>query len=583
LSYDNKKTILLVEDETLIALQEQALLQEYGYTVMIVNSGEKAVAIMREQNTIDIILMDIDLGKGMDGTEAAGLILKDKDIPIVFLSSHIESAIVKKTETISSYGYIIKNSNITILDASIKMAFRLFESESKYHAIIMQSRDGIVITNESGDIITWNKSLEIITGLQETDVIGQPLWQVQWELTPEKLRTQQRLEAMKRFLHDSLELNIDFQKRIAGTIFTINGLLIDVETSNFIVTTESGRLFGAIFRDVTEQKVIENRLKLSEEKYRNYIENATEAVFATDKTGHYIEVNTAASTITGYSRDELLHMSISDFLVDEPNENELNCIRDFLITGSTKSEKRFKHKDGSSRWWAVEAIRINENESLALAHDITDRKKQEQELQDNLAEKELILREVHHRIKNNMNTMKSLVFLQRNMLTDNKAIEALSDVENRFTSMSVLYDKLYQTSSFSDLSMNSYFPSLIVEVIDTFPNCKNISTVIDIDDCVLNAKLLQTLGIIVNEVITNIMKYAFGNAEQGEITVIAKQNGNHILFSIHDNGRGIPNNIGFSNSPGFGLVLISQLIQQIDGSIKIERKNGTTILFEFDK
>lgn len=124
-----KKTILLVEDETITAKVGSKDLKKCGYKVINVFTGEEAIKIFSVKNEIDLILMDIDLGKGMDGTESAVEILKENDIPVVFLSSHTEPEIVDKTEKITSYGYVVKNSGITVLDASIKMAFRLFEEK----------------------------------------------------------------------------------------------------------------------------------------------------------------------------------------------------------------------------------------------------------------------------------------------------------------------------------------------------------------------------------------------------------------------------------------------------------------------
>lgn len=124
------KTILLVEDEVLIAMAEKAQLQKYGYDVHHVSSGEKAVAAIDAATyPVDLILMDIDLGPGIDGTEAARQILNEVEIPIVFLSSHTEPEVVAKTEKITSYGYVVKNSAVTVLDASVKMAFKLFDAK----------------------------------------------------------------------------------------------------------------------------------------------------------------------------------------------------------------------------------------------------------------------------------------------------------------------------------------------------------------------------------------------------------------------------------------------------------------------
>lgn len=122
-----KKNILLVDDEAIIALNTEKLLKQTNeYEVEIAYNGEKAIEIAtKDQENIDLILMDIDLGKGIDGTQAAQEIQKIKAIPIIFLSNHTEKEIVEKTEKISSYGYIVKNSGDIVLLASIKMAFKL--------------------------------------------------------------------------------------------------------------------------------------------------------------------------------------------------------------------------------------------------------------------------------------------------------------------------------------------------------------------------------------------------------------------------------------------------------------------------
>lgn len=124
------RTILLVEDDFLTAMMERKQLEREDYTVLHAATGEKALELILGQTTVvDMVLMDIDLGAGIDGTEAAQRILEVLDIPVVFLSSHTEKEIVQKTEQITSYGYVVKSSSFTVLDASIKMAFKLFESK----------------------------------------------------------------------------------------------------------------------------------------------------------------------------------------------------------------------------------------------------------------------------------------------------------------------------------------------------------------------------------------------------------------------------------------------------------------------
>jgi CheY-like chemotaxis protein len=153
------KTLLLVEDDFSLAILESKMLKDYGYKVEHVLSGEEAIEVMNQIPEIDLILMDINLGNGLDGTETAERILSDHSVPIVFLSSHIEKELIEKTEKITSYGYVLKSSHITVLDASIKMAFKLFnahkkivESENKFKDIFENTLDCIFILEVSEDL-----------------------------------------------------------------------------------------------------------------------------------------------------------------------------------------------------------------------------------------------------------------------------------------------------------------------------------------------------------------------------------------------------------------------------------------------
>ncbi len=144
------KTILIVEDEAIIALDTAANLRKEGYSVLVASTGEGAIEIVAGNPGINLILMDINLGHGIDGTDAAVEILKLRDIPIVFLSSHTQKEMVERTENITSYGFVFKHSGTAILIASLKMAFRLHEarrqlqiSEERYHSFVRQSNEGI--------------------------------------------------------------------------------------------------------------------------------------------------------------------------------------------------------------------------------------------------------------------------------------------------------------------------------------------------------------------------------------------------------------------------------------------------------
>ena len=183
-----KKKVLLVEDEAIIAMNEKMVLERNGYSVLIAGNGDKAVRLATSDSGIDLVLMDIDLGKGMDGTEAARMILANRDLPIVFLSSHTEPEVVEKTEGITSFGYIVKNSGETVLLASIKMAFRLFDSRQRElakEAALVQSQGrllsilsaapvgiGMVVNRV---IVSVNAKLCDMTGYESDDLVGRSI------------------------------------------------------------------------------------------------------------------------------------------------------------------------------------------------------------------------------------------------------------------------------------------------------------------------------------------------------------------------------------------------------------------------
>lgn len=159
----NSTVILLVEDETVTALVEKRLLESRGYSVRHVHTGEEAVTcVLASPSHYDLILMDIDLGAGIDGTEAARQILHEINIPVVFLSAHTEPEVVEKTEKVSSYGFVVKNFSITVLDTSIKMALRLFDMEENFRgAFAAHEVSELAVKRTEEDLRVHQTELEI--------------------------------------------------------------------------------------------------------------------------------------------------------------------------------------------------------------------------------------------------------------------------------------------------------------------------------------------------------------------------------------------------------------------------------------
>jgi CheY-like chemotaxis protein len=196
-----KTKILLVEDQAIIALVESKIIEKNGFDVRTAYSGEQALDILEEDCEFSLILMDIDLGEGIDGTETAQRILAKHDLPVAFLSAHTEPEVVLKTEGITSYGYIVKNSGETVLITSIKMALRLFEAKMKEKEslrALQHSHDlmSYIIEHTRSDIAVHDRDLNYIYvsqsyldqfNVKKRDVLGKHHYEVFPDL-PEKWR-----------------------------------------------------------------------------------------------------------------------------------------------------------------------------------------------------------------------------------------------------------------------------------------------------------------------------------------------------------------------------------------------------------
>lgn len=866
-----RKTLLLVEDEAILALTETRQLEKYGYAVATATSGEQAVEELKRNQDIDLVLMDINLGDGIDGTEAAALILKGRDIPIVFLSSHTEPEVVEKTEKITSYGYVVKNSSITVLDASIKMAFKLFEakkkelekeralavSERKYRLISDNTSDGIVHFTPAGAIDFVSPSYLKQLGYTEEEELGRSAVEIAPEIHPDdrdelftkingaiarrereltysyrvkhkrghyiwredhasfiydergsyagayvscrdvserkriEIELQENKDAAERLLNIAAEIiiSLDFDgkiillnesgHRILGyespeligrdyfatclptesraevkayfsaikggersalelhendvmtrsgerrSILWHNSLLKDrdgecvglfssgediterkrienelkkakdlaeenerklrgahaiakighweldvrrglftfnddfyalfhtnaeevggyemavedyanrfihpddayrvgeetnkaVETEDrnytnslehriiyadggegyisvryFIVKDETGatiKTFG-VNQDITERKRIEESLREREEKYKFALEGSGLGEWDWDYTTGKVKRNERWAQMLGYTPDEIeetLQQGVDlRHPVDLPHIER--AIADHIagLIDHYSIEYRMRTKGGGYKWihdCGKIMVRDASGAPLRLCGthaDIDEAKRARDTIQKLLAEKELLLQEVHHRVKNSMNTVSSLLSLQEHAITDESAKSALRNAGNRIRSVSLLYDKLYKTDEYSELSLKTYLSSLADEVVGNFPNRRGVTLIKELDDLSLDARKLQSLGIIMNELLTDIMKYAFKGRAEGRIAISSKRGESSATILVEDDGVGMPPAVDFEHSTGFGLQLVQALTRQLDGEIRIERDKGTRFVLEF--
>lgn len=611
-----RKKILLVEDEPINARVSKRTLEKYGYEVIHSKTGEKAVEIVNSSPGIDLILMDIDLGDGIDGTETAEIILKEHDIPLVFLSSHTEPEIVNKTEKITSYGYIVKNTGETVLIASMKMAFRLFEarkneeekerwlsekneelaamnrefeaaneqlirtiaqldqSENEYRLLFETSSSGIFIIS-GGRLGIFNHAMIEVTGWSSEQLLERPLLSF---VHPEDAG--RAADHYRRVIKER-KTEISSPVRIIAPGNRIKWLGI----KSCYIPWEGEHSALNYISDITERKEAEDALKVAEERYRSLFMNSGVGIFLTDfGTGVVLEANDCFARLFGFKdRDDLIAVPPSVYsFYDEPGVYE-------EISGILKSEgrfdsyeSRFRRVDGSAVWLQLSARLVPDKGWVeGVLVDITDRKKSEERVNSLLLEKDISLKETHHRIKNNMNVISGLLYLQAGEQKEPLSGAVLKDAADRIHSMMALYDKLHCSEERREMQADLYLVPLINELVGTHAGLVPVETEIQIGDFDLSAKLLTTLGIIINELISNSMKHAFEGSGGGVLTLSLSENKNEMTFIYRDDGVGFPEQAASGDLKGFGMQLIHMLVEQIRGTVSVIRENGTGFEIRF--
>ncbi len=224
------------------------------------------------------------------------------------------------------------------------------------------------------------------------------------------------------------------------------------------------------------------------------------------------------------------------------------------------------------------------SEALTLSRQENDeRRKIEERLHGSLHEKEILLKEVHHRVKNNMQIISSLISLQLNYISTMEQREQFLDIQSRVRSMALVHEQLYQSANFSGINLGEYLTTLKDNIVHSFHlGARNTEIHIDVDDLAIDLDRAIPIGLIVNELLTNAIKYAFPAGRAGCITIFCRKDSEgKFLLSIKDNGIGIADDIDFINSTTLGLQIVNALVMQIRGTITLERNGGTSFNISF--
>ena len=362
------------------------------------------------------------------------------------------------------------------------------------------------------------------------------------------------------------------------------GIIILLSLFRQVITlNENKNFYLAAQKEIKNRKKSEKELKLSNIYNRSLIEASLDPLVTIGPDGKITDVNSSTEEATGYSRHELIGTNFSNYFTEHDKAQEGykkvfkdGSVRDYLL--------EIQNRDGTSMPVLYNATTYKDESGkvigiLAAARDITELKKAEDKLKSSLNEKELLLREVHHRVKNNMQIISSLLSLQSRYIQDDLTIQVLKESEVRIKAMALVHESIYLSDNLSNIPFQSYIQRLVGDIITNY-DAQVITPQFKMEDMVLNIETAIPCGLIVTELVTNSIKYAFSDGE-GIISIEFTRKRDKLKLVVSDNGVGLPDYVLCGKSDSLGILLVKMLVDQLEGELEIDNANGTTFSIIF--
>jgi len=496
--------------------------------------------------------------------------LRKEDVPAVTAFANQIAAAWRKAKLLEDLEKELKEKKLT--EAALK------ESEEKYRAVMEQSIENIYIMDmKSKRVKEANPALRNLLGYTQEEI--------------KKLKIYDFIKQPKDDVNEKIDELEEKRHIFVGERQYVckDGRLVDVEVNASIINYLGKKAVCVVSRDITERKKSERVLRESESLFRSLFENNIIGIYRTTPEGRIIMANPALVKMLGYS-------SFQD-LADrdlEKNGFEIGYSRqDFKQEIEEKGqviglEAAWKKNDGSILFIRESSRVIRDQEGKPLYYegtieDITERKKDEELIKASLREKEVLLREIHHRVKNNLQIITSLLRLQSSRVEEDAIQEMFKTAQSRIRTMALIHEKLYQSQDLSKIDLSQYIRNLSIHLLNIYrTDPEKVSLNIEIGDVFLDINTAIPCGLIINELVSNSLKYAFPANRSGSIQVKldVDKKGKHILM-VADDGVGLPEGLQVESTDTLGLQLVYDLTKQIQGRLTVEMKKGTLFRIVF--
>ncbi len=349
-----------------------------------------------------------------------------------------------------------------------------------------------------------------------------------------------------------------------------------------------GGLFSGwiyIFEDISDRKHAEELIVKSEKKYKELADLLPQTVFETDVNANLTFMNIYGFEMFGYTQKDVANgLKILELIVEEERDLSREKIKNVLEGQVSGDEYTAQRRDKTKFPIILHSnpiIHEGTHEGFrGIIIDISELKNAEDKIIASLKEKEVLLQEIHHRVKNNMQIISSLLSLQANHTGSEEATEVLKESRGRVKSMAMIHEKLYHSHNLSLLNMAEYLDNLVKDILRSYSRAEGITATVDVEEIYLNIDTALPMGLLVNELVSNSIKHAFPKGN-GNINVKLESSGDEYILTVSDNGIGLPKNVDPFEASSLGLQLVISLSIQLEGDLNVHRNDETSYVLVF--
>jgi len=452
----------------------------------------------------------------------------------------------------------------------------LNKSKALWRSLTETSPDHILALDHDFNIQFANLAFP---GLEVKDLIGKPFYQF--------VEGKEKQDEVKGIFERVIRTS---EQQIFETVYDVpeRGSIYYESSVAPRMLEDSKEIIGLTVnsRNITERKQAEESIR----KLSGAVKQSPASVVITDLSGAIEYANPKFEQLTGYSLEEAVGKNPSILKSSEHTEEFYQELWNTITAGKEWTGIFHNQKKNGELYWESATIAPIKDEKgkiinyLAVKKDITEQRQAEEIIKASLEEKETLLQEVHHRVKNNMQVITSLLQLQFNNIENIQIKEALKESQSRVYAMSAVHETLHGAKNLSKIDLKNYISKITNSIFQTYStDLQKVKLKSDIETSAISINQAYPLGLIINELISNSLKYAFPDDKKSEISVTMKKLDKELELTVVDNGVGIPADLDWKHSKSLGLKLVRTLVEnQLDGSIDMDSKNGTKFTIKFN-